>query len=371
MEKILFILGTRPEAIKLAPVVMEFSKHHDKYDVKVCVTGQHGEMLYQVLDDFSIFPDFDLKVMAPNQTLSSLTSRLFYSLGNVLQEQQPDWVIVQGDTTTAMVGSLCAYYLKIKVGHVEAGLRSHDFWTPFPEELNRKIVALSAQKHFAPTEQAVLNLVKEGIPTDKIILTGNTVIDALQWMVKKVRLNAPSLGEDLSCLIKNQKKYVLITGHRRESFGRGFEEICSAIKELAQKYNNVYFVYPVHLNPNVQRPVKKTLDGLTNVILTDPLDYKSFVFVMDNCIAVLTDSGGVQEEAPSLGKPVLVMRNVTERMEGVYSGSSILVGTEKEKIISGVSNLLDNLASGNRIEPVVNPYGDGKAAEKIFNNLAF
>ena len=365
MEKILFVFGTRPEAIKLAPVIKEFMKHQDKFQVKVCVTGQHGEMLYQVLSDFSITPDFDLKVMAKDQTLSGLTSRLYSCVDDIFRSQRPDWVMVQGDTTTAMVGSMVAYYWKIKVGHVEAGLRSHDFWSPFPEELNRKIISLTAHKHFAPTERAVSNLIREGISPERICLTGNTVIDALLSMADRVRKDAPRAPEKISNLIDSGQRYVLITGHRRESFGSAFEEICESIKELAIIRKDVFFVFPVHLNPNVQKPVQSILSGLPNVILSDPLDYKTFVHVMDNCVAVLTDSGGVQEEAPSLGKPALVMRDITERTEGVESGTSILVGTNRAKIIAGVTRILGTTHSSPSVGHNLNPYGDGKAAQRI------
>ena len=363
--KILTFIGTRPEAIKLAPIIKLFKKD-DSFKSYICTTGQHKEMVEQILKDFKLRPDFDLQVMTHNQSLAELSSALFISIDKILEMTNPNWVLVQGDTTSAFIGGLCSYYRKINVAHVEAGLRSHNFWIPFPEEFNRKAISLLAKIHFAPTENARQNLVKEGIDKKKIYVTGNTVIDALLWIKKKIQNSPPRENSLISSLISQEKKYVLITGHRRESFGKGFENICRALRELATSFRDLFFVYPVHLNPNVRKPVYRLLKDSPNILLMDPLDYKSFIWAMSHCEFILTDSGGIQEEAPSLGKYVLVMRDVTERTEGIEAGTSILVGTSREKIVENVTNFLNEYKKGKIGIIEKNPYGDGKASHRIY-----
>ena len=376
MKKIMLVFGTRPEAIKMCPLVKELQKRNNEFETIVCVTGQHREMLDQVLTIFDVKPDFDLNIMKQGQDLTDVTARVLTGLRDVFKECRPDVVLVHGDTTTSTAGALAAFYAQIPVGHVEAGLRTRNIYSPWPEEMNRLITGRIATYNFAPTSLAKQNLKAENVFDDKIIVTGNTVIDALHWVVNKIA-NDSSLaillqqellgkGYDVSRL-NNGKRLVLITGHRRENFGDGFLNICHAIKELAQTYPNVDFVYPMHLNPNVRKPVNEILgDATANVFLIEPLSYLPFVFLMEKSYLLLTDSGGVQEEAPGLGKPVLVMRDTTERPEAVEAGTVLLVGTDKNKIINGVSDLLDNKGSlYYKMARAENPYGDGKACDRI------
>ena len=361
MKKILFVFGTRPEAIKLAPVIRTCYQSN-QLSVKICLTGQHKEMLYQVMDFFQLKADYDLQLMKPDQTLFDITANGLLLIENVLDECKPDLIVVQGDTTTTFVAALAAFYKKIKVAHVEAGLRSFDKYSPFPEETNRKMTSVIADLHFAPTQRAVDNLRRENIK-DNIFLTGNTVIDALLWAVGKTR-NDPSYQKGFPYLDLT-KKIVLITGHRRESFGKPFENICDAIVILAKKYPEIQFVYPVHLNPNVQKIVRERLSGHENIFLIAPLDYPQLVWLLDKCYFIITDSGGIQEEAPTLGKPVLVIREVTEREEGIAAGTAILVGTTKEKITEEAIRLIENKNAYEKMSEAVNPYGDGDSAKKI------
>ena len=368
--KLFIIAGTRPEAIKLVPLYIEAKKRG--LEVKFISTGQHREMLDQVFQWFEIQPDEDLEIMQKNQTLATLTSNALLKLDTLFAEEKPDWVIVQGDTTTAFVASLAAYYHKIKVAHVEAGLRTHNKYSPWPEEINRSLIGRIADLHFAPTALSAENLKRENIAEDKIFITGNTVIDALLYTNEKaikenifpVQLQDYFIGEE-----KN-RKLVLITGHRRENWGLGFEEICKAIQTLAARYTDIHFIYPVHLNPNVQEPVQRLLIGHHNIILTDPLNYPEFVRMMERSYIILSDSGGVQEEAPSLGKPVLVMRDTTERPEGVEAGSVKLVGTSSESIINSFIELIEDDSVYKKMSNVKNPYGDGTASMKIIKFLS-
>ena len=366
MKKILFVFGTRPEAIKMAPIVHEAKKHDDKLETKICLTGQHKEMLQQVMDFFQLKEDYNLHLMKPNQTLFDITADGLRSLEEVLNNFHPDLVIVQGDTTTAFTSALAAFYKKIKIAHIEAGLRSFDKYSPFPEEINRKIVSTVTDFHFAPTKKAKQNLEDENIHTN-IFVVGNTVIDALLWGVEKVR-NDESYTHCFNYLDLN-KKLVLITGHRRESFGEPFENICDAIATLAITYRDVQFVYPVHLNPNVQKIVNEKLSGHKNIFLINPLSYPNLIWVMDKCYFVLTDSGGIQEEAPTLGKPVLVMRDVTERQEGITAGTALLVGTSKERIIEESTRLMEDKRVYEQMSKAVNPYGTGDSAKQIVEVL--
>ncbi len=357
MKKIVIIFGTRPEAIKLCPVALVLKADSD-FDCKVCVTGQHREMLQQVLDVFGIVPDEDLALMQPNQTLSSLTSRAISAIDGYLAKEQPDIVMVQGDTTTVLAGALAAFYHHIPVAHVEAGLRTWNMESPWPEEANRVLTTRLAKWHFCPTENNKENLTREGVDPSGIYVTGNTVIDALMIAKEKVRT------------LTDGKRRVLITGHRRENFGSGFEHICKAIKRLATEFADVEFIYPVHLNPNVQEPVHRFLDGLSNVSLIAPQPYLPFVELMMNAYLILTDSGGVQEEAPSLGKPVLVMRDTTERPEAVAAGAVKLVGTDSENIYREAKTLLTDHKTYQRMASAINPYGDGHAVSRIVNILS-
>jgi UDP-N-acetylglucosamine 2-epimerase (non-hydrolysing) len=367
MKKILIVFGTRPEAIKMAPLVGMLKEK--KVNCKVCITAQHREMLDQVLDFFEIIPDYDLDLMKPNQTLNQLSSRILSSFDEVLEKSEPDLVIVHGDTTTSTMCAFAAFHRGIKIAHVEAGLRTYNKKSPFPEEINRQITGRIADIHFAPTQCAADNLLKEGIKSESIITTGNTVIDALHLGLKKIDegFNSDKLKE-LKQIIDKNKRLILITGHRRENFGEGFENICLAIKEIA-KDESVQIIYPVHLNPNVQEPVKRILSGLRNVHLIAPLDYPSFLYAMREAYFIITDSGGVQEEAPSLGKPVLVMRNTTERPEAVDAGTVKLVGTDKKQIIIESHLLLNNQTSYTLMTKAINPYGDGRACERIVEFL--
>jgi len=368
VKKVLCVFGTRPEAIKMAPVVRELKRHRDAISVTVCVTAQHREMLDQVLDLFEIKPDYDLGIMKRGQSLSYVTARVICEVEKVLTAENPNWVLVQGDTTTMMGSSLAAYYRRVKIGHVEAGLRTRNKFHPFPEEINRRIGDVVADLCFAPTEGARHNLLGEGVPDAAIRVTGNTVIDALICVRDRVRESGPSLPERLVQTLVNGR-CILVTGHRRESFGPSFEQICLAIRDLVEQFPDVRVVYPVHLNPNVQKPVRRILGGLERVLLLDPLPYGAFVWMMDRSYLVLTDSGGVQEEGPSLGKPVLVMRETTERPEGIEAGSVCLVGTERGTIVSKTAELLSNSARYQVMARVRNPYGDGRAAERIVEGI--
>lgn len=362
--KILFFFGTRPEAIKLAPLIKEFQRRQDRFKIKVCISAQHREMLDQVLKFFDITPDYDLNIMKPDQSLFDITVNTLRGIEKVLDEYRPDWIFLQGDTTTTFIGALAGYYKKVKIAHIEAGLRSFNKYSPFPEELNRVLASHLADLHFAPTERAKQNLINESIDKDSIYVVGNTVIDALFMTLEKVKAMNSDSFDSLFDEIDFSKRIILVTGHRRESFGRPFKNICNALKDLAQN-NNVEMVYPVHLNPNVRRPVFEILGGLDNVHLIEPLDYPAFVYLMDKSYLILTDSGGVQEEAPSLGKPVLVMRDVTERVEGVEAGTCMLVGTKKNLIVNEASRLLEGRDFYEKMATANNPYGDGRASERI------
>lgn len=378
----MLVFGTRPEAIKMAPLVKEFQKHPEKFETIVCVTGQHRQMLDQVLDLFEIKPNYDLDIMKQGQDLYDVTSRVLLGLREVLKEVQPDVVLVHGDTTTSTAGALAAFYQQVPVGHVEAGLRTHNIYSPWPEEMNRQITGRIAEYNFAPTPLSRANLLAEGIKDNSIYITGNTVIDALYWVVNKIK-NTASLNNELTnqlaksgydtTRLSNGKKLVLITGHRRENFGDGFISMCKAIKTLNEKYPEVDFVYPMHLNPNVRKPIHEVfgdnLTDLPNMFFIEPLEYLSFVFLMEKSNIVLTDSGGIQEEAPGLGKPVLVMRDTTERPEALEAGTVKLVGTDYNKIVNEVSQLLENEAHYETMSKAVNPYGDGLACGRIVDSL--
>ena len=373
MLKVLTVFGTRPEAIKMAMVVKNLASNTN-IDAKVCVTAQHREMLDQVLNLFEIKPDYDLDIMTKQQDLYDVTSRILLGLRDILKQEQPDVVLVHGDTTTTLATSLACYYAKVKVGHVEAGLRTGNVYSPWPEEANRKLTGVLTNLHFAPTASSQQNLLREGVPAEQIHITGNTVIDALlevNQMVNQQDSVREAILSDLRAEFdfSLDRDFVLITGHRRESFGSGFENICGAIKSLATRYPDLDFIYPVHLNPNVQEPVNRLLSGCSNVKLIKPLDYLPFVYLMGRSKVILTDSGGIQEEAPSLGKPVLVMRDTTERPEAVEAGTVVLVGTEQDKIVSTLVELLDDPKSYARMSEAHNPYGDGKSAERIVNIL--
>lgn len=369
-KRISFIFGTRPEAIKLSPLILAMKDHPD-LEPHVCVTGQHRQMLDQVLEVFGVVPDVDLDLMLPNQTLGELTARSIYAIDAYLKEHKPDMVLVQGDTTAVFCAALCAFYHRIPVGHVEAGLRTWNKFSPFPEELNRVLATRLADLHFAPTNTSRDNLIKEGVALDRIFVTGNTVIDALHLALERIKANPPAIPGLPPETMTNGHPLVLITGHRRESFGEGFRNICLAIAELAQQLPSAEFVYPVHLNPNVREPVFSLLDNMPNIHLIDPLGYLSFVALMNRAKIILTDSGGVQEEAPSLGKPVLVMRETTERPEAVAMGTVRLVGTDSYAIVSNVSMLMTDRASYEQMANAVNPYGDGKAAGRIIKICEF
>lgn len=382
MKKIMLVFGTRPEAIKMAPLVKEFQKHPETFQTIVCVTGQHREMLDQVLHLFDIKPDYDLNIMKQGQDLYDVTSRVLLGMRDVLKEANPDVVLVHGDTTTSTASALAAFYQQIPVGHVEAGLRTHDIYSPWPEEMNRLITGRIVTYHFSPTALSKQNLLDEGINEEAITVTGNTVIDALYMVVDKIKSDK-QLGEELETLLRESgydvnrlngtRKLVLITGHRRENFGEGFISMCRAIKALTEKYPNVDFVYPMHLNPNVRKPIHEVfgedLSDLDNMFFIEPLEYLSFVYLMEKSTIVLTDSGGIQEEAPGLGKPVLVMRDTTERPEALEAGTVKLVGTDYDKIVNEVSALLDDREYYDKMSKAVNPYGDGLACERIVEYL--
>ena len=365
MIKNLIIFGTRPEAIKMAPLIRAFQKNKDQFETRVCVTAQHREMLDQVLAFFEITPDYDLDLMQPNQNLYTLTSDILLGLKPILEEFQPDYVYVHGDTTTTMASSIAAFYAGAKVCHVEAGLRTDNKRSPFPEEMNRQVTGRIADFHFAPTEQAKQNLLNEKVPENTILVTGNTVIDALLESTARVEnLDNPEI-EKLKTIIDPTKKIILVTGHRRENHGQGFIAICEALKEIAQTNPEVQMIYPVHLNPKVQQPVYEVLGELKNIHLIAPLSYPAFVWLMNKSYLIITDSGGIQEEAPSIGKPVLVMRATTERPEALAAGTVILVGSDKEKIIFECNRLLQDKEKYRQMSALHNPYGEGKASEKI------
>lgn len=373
----MLVFGTRPEAIKMAPLVKEFQKDNN-FETQVCVTGQHRQMLDQVLELFKIKPNYDLNIMKAGQDLYDVTSQVIIGMRDILKTAKPDIVLVHGDTTTSTATALAAFYQQIPVAHVEAGLRTHNIYSPWPEEMNRQITGRIATYHFSPTELSKANLVKENIDSKNIIITGNTVIDALFYVIKKIKAdntlsenlyqNLVQCGYDTQRL-NNGRQLILITGHRRENFGDGFIHMCKAIKSLVQKYPNVDFVYPMHLNPNVRKPIHEVfgenLSELSNMFFIEPLEYFSFIYLMEKATIILTDSGGIQEEAPSLGKPVLVMRDTTERPEAVEAGTVKLVGTNYDTIINSVSDLLDNEKSYLQMSQSTNPYGDGKACERI------
>ncbi len=371
MKKILAVFGTRPEAIKMAPLVHALDADN-RFDAKVCVTAQHREMLDQVLDLFEIKPHFDLNIMKTGQALTDVTTAILTGLKPVLEEFRPDVVLVHGDTATTFAASLAAYYQQIKVGHVEAGLRTGDIYSPWPEEANRRLTSVITNYHFAPTAGSRDNLLREGIPDSEITVTGNTVIDALFWVREKLNKSS-SLSNELSVkfeYLDSEKRLLLVTGHRRESFGGGFERICHALRQIATRNPDVQILYPVHLNPNVQEPVNQLLRGLENVILIDPQQYLPFCYLMNRAYVILTDSGGIQEEAPSLGKPVLVMRETTERPEAVKAGTVRLVATEVDLIVGQVELLLSDPVAYRQMSKAHNPYGDGKACERILEFLS-
>lgn len=382
MKKIMLVFGTRPEAIKMAPLVKEFQKYQKEFQTVVCVTGQHREMLDQVLKLFEITPDYDLNIMKQGQDLYDVTSRVLLGMRDVLKEVHPDVVLVHGDTTTSTAAALAAFYQQIPVGHVEAGLRTHNIYSPWPEEMNRQITGRISTYHFAPTDLSKKNLLAEGIAEEAITVTGNTVIDALYMVVDKIKTD-DALSANLKTVLSNSgydvnrlsdgRKMVLITGHRRENFGDGFILMCKAIKTLTEKYRDIDFVYPMHLNPNVRKPIHEifgeSLSDLGNIFFIEPLEYLSFVYLMEKSTVILTDSGGIQEEAPGLGKPVLVMRDTTERPEALEAGTVKLVGTDYDKIVYEVSMLLDNQEYYDRMSKAVNPYGDGMASDRIVNSL--
>ena len=396
MKTVMLVFGTRPEAIKMAPLVKEFQKHPETFKTIVCVTGQHRQMLDQVLQLFEITPDYDLNIMKQGQDLYDVTARVLTGMRDVLKEAQPDVVLVHGDTTTSTAAALAAFYMQIPVGHVEAGLRTHNIYSPWPEEMNRQITGRIATYNFAPTPLSKANLLREVVAEDSITVTGNTVIDALYWVVNKIKEDK-ALNSELQALLAHAgydvnrladgKKLVLITGHRRENFGDGFINMCTAIKDLTQKYPDVDFVYPMHLNPNVRKPIAEVFgehvvnstpvlgevspatEGSANMFFIEPLEYLSFVYLMEKSNIVLTDSGGIQEEAPGLGKPVLVMRDTTERPEALEAGTVKLVGTNYDKIVAEVSALLDDQAHYDAMSKAVNPYGDGLACGRIVDAL--
>ena len=405
MQTILLVFGTRPEAIKMAPLVKQLQSQPEQFRTLVAVTGQHRQMLDQVLRIFDIVPDFDLNIMQPNQDLFDITTRVLLGMRDVLREAKPDIVLVHGDTTTSSSAALAAFYQQIPVGHIEAGLRTHNIYSPWPEEMNRQLTGRLATYHFAPTPLAKANLLHENVPEERIIVTGNTVIDALYMVVEKIRKDVSlqeqlqsaltQAGYDVNRLSRN-RRLVLITGHRRENFGEGFISMCTAIRDLAARYPDVDFVYPMHLNPNVRKPIHQVfgeIDPLhhtpgassrqtggaasaekgiirNNLYFIDPLEYLSFVYLMEKSTLVLTDSGGIQEEAPGLGKPVLVMRDTTERPEALEAGTVRLIGTDYERIVSEVSTLLDDASSYDKMSKAINPYGDGLACERITNFLS-
>lgn len=390
MKKVLLVFGTRPEAIKMAPLVKCFMEHHEEFETQVCVTGQHREMLDQVLGLFDIAPDYDLNIMKQGQDLYDVTSRVLVGMRDVLKEARPDIVLVHGDTTTSMAAALAAFYQQIPVGHVEAGLRTCNIYSPWPEEMNRQITGRIASYNFSPTELSRRNLLDENVASNSIIVTGNTVIDALHWVVNKIKNDKGLEVQQVDKLLKagydisrldGKRRLVLITGHRRENFGDGFISMCTAIRDLAQKYPDVDFVYPMHLNPNVRKPIQEVFVGMDslsagkawgnngNMFFIEPLEYMEFVYLMEKSFFVLTDSGGIQEEAPGLGKPVLVMRDTTERPEALVAGTVKLVGTDYNLIVGEVSMLLEDSSYYDSMSKALNPYGDGKACSRIVDYI--
>ena len=379
MKKVMLVFGTRPEAIKMAPLVIELKKHPEHFETIVCVTGQHREMLDQVLRLFHIVPDYDLNIMKQGQDLYDVTTKVLLGMRDVLKCVAPDLVLVHGDTTTSSFAALSAFYQQISVGHVEAGLRTYNIYSPFPEEMNRQITGRIASFHFAPTMKAMNHLINEGIAKSRILVTGNTVIDALYWVVNRIKKDDLLLQEisqqlenaGIGDVVKNGRKKILVTGHRRENFGEGFMHICYAIKDLCLTYPEVDFIYPMHMNPNVRMPIKQVFGNtyLPNMYFIEPLEYLPFVYLMEQSYLILTDSGGIQEEAPALGKPVLVMRDTTERPEAVYAGTVKLVGTDRKRIFDEIALLLENPDYYNDMACAQNPYGDGKASERIVDYL--
>jgi UDP-N-acetylglucosamine 2-epimerase (non-hydrolysing) len=368
MKKILLVFGTRPEAIKMAPLVLML-KTCKKFHIKVCVTAQHRQMLDQVLSFFKILPDYDLDLMRSNQTLDTLTVEILTKIKPVFDDFLPDYVLVHGDTTTSMAVALAGFYSGIKIGHVEAGLRTYNKYAPFPEEINRQITGRIADYHFAPTEQARRNLLDEKVADENILVTGNTVIDALMYSVNQLQIDEHEDIKTLKSMLSPEKEIILVTGHRRENFGDGFINICNALKKIASEFVNMQILYPVHLNPNVQKPVYEILGNIPNIMLIEPLTYPAFVWAMNKSKLIITDSGGIQEEAPSLGKPVLVLRNTTERPEAVEAGTVVLVGTDTNKIVLETVKLLQNENYYKEMSMRHNPYGDGKSCQRIVNFL--
>jgi UDP-N-acetylglucosamine 2-epimerase (non-hydrolysing) len=374
MKKILLVFGTRPEAIKMSPLVKEFHKDTDNFEIKVCVTAQHREMLDQVLDLFQITPDYDLDIMKPGQNLYDITSDILLEIKHIFEDCKPDVVLVHGDTATTFATSLAAYYQKIKIGHVEAGLRTGNLYSPWPEEGNRRLTGVLTDYHFSPTETSKHNLLNEGVDESKIIVTGNTVIDALQLVVDKIDSNERLRSKIEKTIFQSgfkelDSKFILVTGHRRENFGQGFLNICEALKVLAKNNPDINILYPVHLNPNVRKPVSDLLSNISNIKLVEPFQYEEFIYLMSKSYLILTDSGGIQEEAPSLGKPVLVMRDTTERPEAVKAGTVKLVGSDQNNIVKEVQNLLDDSSEYQRMSKAHNPYGSGNASKKILKIL--
>ena len=374
MKKILIVFGTRPEAIKMAPLVKEFQKDMLNFETKVCVTAQHREMLDQVLDLFTITPDYDLNIMKPGQDLYDITSNILLKIKPVLEKFAPDLVLVHGDTATTFTTSLAAYYQKIKIGHIEAGLRTGDLYSPWPEEGNRRLTGILTDYHFAPTESSKQNLLNESVNNELILVTGNTVIDALQLVLNRINTDKSLRLKIQNTIIQSgfeklNSKFILVTGHRRENFGQGFLSICEALKVLAKNNPDINILYPVHLNPNVRRPVIDLLSDISNIKLVEPFQYEEFIYLMSKSYLILTDSGGIQEEAPSLAKPVLVMRDTTERPEAVEAGTVKLIGSDQNNIIKEVQGLLDNLSEYQRMSKAHNPYGDGNASKKILKIL--
>lgn len=370
---ILISFGTRPEGIKMAPLIKEIKKNSDKLNLTICSTGQHKEMLDQVLEFFEIKPDIDLNLMTKSQSLGALSSKVLLKMEEVFNKIKPDIVLVQGDTTTAFLAALVAFYQKIKVGHIEAGLRTYNKFSPFPEEINRQLISKIADLHFAPTKSAYDNLINEKINQDTLFLTGNTIVDAINWGIKKINnFNYLEKSEEIkkiNNLINFSRKTVLVTMHRRESFGEEIINVCKALKHISKKYNDINIVYPVHLNPNVRKPVEKMLSGIKNIKLIEPLSYESFLYLMEKSYFIITDSGGVQEEAPTLQKPVLVIREFTERTESLELGMSKLIGTETANIVNNVTSLIENKNEYNNMISGTNPYGDGTASFKILTNI--
>ena len=375
LKNVLVVFGTRPEAIKMAPICHELKKNTEYFNTTVCVTAQHREMLDQVLELFDIAPDEDLNIMEHGQDLTDITSSILISMRAVFKKYKPDLVLVHGDTTTTLACSMAAFYADIPIGHVEAGLRTNNIYAPFPEEFNRQVTSKLAKIHFAPTKSSSENLIQEKYPKSNIFITGNTVIDSLHWVVSRFKKDSHTKSKILKFHSKyigldlDKNKFILITGHRRENFGKGFIDICEALSELAIKFPDMHFVYPVHLNPNVQEPVNAILSKFKNVHLIPPLDYEPFIYLLTKCFLVLTDSGGIQEEAPSIGKPVLVMRDVTERPEAVTAGTVKLVGANKTNIIREVSQIIENESSYLSMSQALNPYGDGNASKRIVDQI--